>query len=466
MAVKTFRGGAHPPERKDRSSGIAIEWLRDVKQVVIPVNQHFGAPLQPLVKVGDYVKRGQKIADADGRMTVPVHASISGIVKKIEPRTQSNNTDGLCIIIDAAPAPTPEGGEAPAVSAATAAQNDFMPPLDAFACTKEEALMRVRAAGVVGMGGAGFPTHVKLAPPKPISLVIANGAECEPWLTIDERTMMERPADVIEGVAITMKIVNAPSGVIAVEDNKAYVLPALEKALAESPRTGRGGMDIRIQLLRTKYPQGGEKMLITALTGKEVPSGGLPMDVGCVVQNIGTLCALVDAFRDGKPLIERGLTISGGACKKPANVVAPIGTPVSDIIAAGLSAADDEALRRVIYGGPMMGVAVPNYAIPIQKNTSGVLLLNEEESAFEEEETCIRCGRCMRACACRLSPVLLAIAIEDGNYKEADKIGLLDCIECGTCSFVCPARRQLVQRFRVGKQVLRAIKQKEAQNAR
>ncbi len=460
MAVKTFKGGAHPPERKDRSSGIAIVRLREVKQVVVPVNQHFGAPLQPLVKVGDVVKRGQKIADADGRMTVPVHSPIAGTVKKIEPRTQSNNSDGPCIIIDSLPPPA-EGQPVPAPEEL----QDFMPPLDAFSCGKDEALARIRAAGIVGMGGAGFPAHVKLAPSKPISYVIANGAECEPFLTIDERTMMERPDDVVEGVAITMKIVNAPEGVIAVEENKAHAVPLLEKAIEASPRT-RAGMKIRVQLLKTKYPQGGEKMLITAITGKEVPSGGLPMDVGCVVQNIGTLCALVDAFREGKPLIERGLTITGGACTKPVNVVAPIGTPVADIIASGLAALDEAALGMVIYGGPMMGVAVPNYQIPVQKNTSGVLLLTVEEARHHDEKTCIRCGRCMRACSCRLSPALLAIAIESDDYKDAEKIGLLDCIECGTCSFVCPAHRHLVQRFRVGKQVLRAMKQKEAQNAR
>ncbi len=460
MAVKTFRGGAHPPERKDRSSSLAVERLREVKQVVVPVNQHFGAPLQPLVKVGDIVKRGQKIADAEGRMTVPVHSPIAGIVKKIEPRTQSNNSDGPCIIIEALP-PVAEGEPARNPEDLV----DFLPPLDAFVCTKEDALARVRAAGIVGMGGAGFPTHVKLAPSKPIAVVIANGAECEPFLTIDERTMIERAEDVVEGVAITMKIVNALEGVIAVEENKVHAVPLLEKAIASSPRT-RSGMKIRVQLLKTKYPQGGEKMLITAITGREVPSGGLPMDVGCVVQNIGTLCAMVDAFREGKPLIERGLTITGGACAKPVNVIAPIGTPVADIIAAGLAQADDAAIAMVVYGGPMMGVAVPSYQIPVQKNTSGVLLMNAEEAKHFEEETCIRCGRCMRACSCRLSPALLAIAVESGDYKDAEKIGLLDCIECGTCSFVCPAHRHLVQRFRVGKQILRAMKQKEAQNAR
>jgi len=449
MAVKTFKGGTHPPEKKDRTSGLPIERVRDVKSVVIPVNQHFGAPIKPLVIVGDMVKRGQKIADADGRMTVPVHASIAGIVKKIEPRLQSNNVEGLCIVIEAV-----AGDAANDV-------DDFLPPLDGLTCTKEEAMVRVREAGIVGMGGAGFPAHVKLAPSKPIAMVIANGAECEPYLTIDERAMIERAGDIVEGMAITMRLVGAPKGVIAVEENKEHTVEGIWKAISDKGHD----MDITVELLKTKYPQGGEKMLITALTGKEVPSGGLPMDVGCVVQNIGTLVAIAEAFREGKPLIERGFTLTGAALVTPKNFIGPIGLLVSDIVATGAIEVLDEKLGRVVFGGPMMGVATPSYAIPVQKNTSGIVFMDKKEAAHYEEKACIRCGRCMRACSCRLSPALLNKAILGNDWADAEAIGLLDCIECGTCSFVCPARIQLVQRFRVGKQILRAKKLKEAQNA-
>lgn len=440
MAIKTFKGGIHPPERKAATTGKLIERIARPAQVVIPVNQHFGAPNKPLVQVGDTVVRGQKIAEgaAPGPMTVPVHASISGTVKKIEPRTQSNNLDGLCIVIEG------NGND----------ETAFMPPLDGFSCSKEEAVARIRDAGLVGMGGAGFPVHVKLAPPpnKPIDLVIANGAECEPYLTIDEATMIEDAPKVVEGLAVIMRILGVPVGVIGLENNKMRALDALNAAIASHGR----GMDITVQLLKTKYPQGGEKMLITAVTGKEVPSGGLPMDVGYVVQNVGTLKAVAEAFAEGKPLIERGLTVTGGACKAPKDIIAPIGTVIADIPDSEVEV-DEDRVRKIIYGGPMMGTAVPHMNIPVQKNTSGVVLMTAEEVALDtdEEGPCIRCGRCIRACACRLSPVLMNNALAAGELETSADLGLLDCIECGGCTFACPARIQLVQRFRVGKQLLR-----------
>jgi Na+-translocating ferredoxin:NAD+ oxidoreductase subunit C len=447
MKKLTFKGGTHPPERKDRSRESPIERLDPAKRVAIPLNQHLGQPIRHLVKVGDIVRRGQKIGDGDDRMAAPVHASIAGTVTKIESWPLANNAEGTCIVI--------ESGE-------ESGEDAFLPPLDAFSCSRDEALSRIREAGIVGMGGAGFPTHVKLSPDRPISLAIANAAECEPYLSADERLLAERPDDIVEGLAIVMRIVGAPSGVIGIEANKAYVVPGVEKAIAARGR----GYDIKAALLKTKYPQGGEKMLITALCGKEVPSRGLPQDVGCVVQNIATLIAVAEAFREGKPVIERAFTLTGGACLAPRNLIAPIGTLISDIVGSGAVEVDDEELGRVVIGGPMMGVSVPSYSLPLQKNTSGVVFMSRKEAAFYAEGPCIRCGRCMRACSCRLSPAMIASALSAGDLEEADAIGLGDCVECGTCSYVCPARIQLVQRFRVGKALLRARNRKEAQIAR
>jgi electron transport complex protein RnfC len=441
MAAKTFKRGLLLPTRKHATEGKPAEAAPAPKQVVIPVNQHFGAPNKPLVAIGDRVKKGQKIADAisPGPMTVPVHASITGIVRKIEPRTQSNNTEGLCIIIEA------DGWGAD--------ETEFMPPLDIDACTKEDALGRIREAGIVGMGGAGFPTHIKLAPPpnKPIDVIIADGAECEPYLTTDEALLNEKTQALIQGLVIVMKITGVNRAIIGMEDNKAPLIPKIEKVVAETPHPGA----IEVGLCKTRYPQGGEKLLITALTGREVPSGGLPMDAKCIVSNVGTLAAIAEAFTLGKPLIERGLTVSGGACRTPKNIQAAIGTLVSDLIPDFIEV-EQGKLRKILFGGPMMGTAVPTTSIPIQKNTSGVILMTEEETYTTAESPCIRCGRCIRNCACKLSPVLMNNALEADDLDEAVWAGLMDCIECGSCTYVCPARIRLVQRFRVGKGRLRA----------
>ena len=457
MSVSTFKRGLRisvAKHTKERTEGKAVELSPSPKQVVIPIQQHLGAPNQSLVKVGDKIKRGQIIADAvqPGPMTVPVHASISGVVKKIEPRTQSNNAVGMCIVIE---------GDTPYTQDTDC---DFMPPLDPFTCTKAEALKRVRDAGIVGMGGAGFPTHVKLSPPpnKPIEYILANGAECEPYLTIDEALMHEKASLLVRGLAYVMKITGVSKAIIGMEDDKVAIVPDLEKEIRAAQDTYLKGVgSIQIGLCKMVYPQGGEKLLISALVGKEVPSGALPMDVGCIVQNVGTLVAIAEAFLLGKPLIDRDLTVSGNACKTPKNMRAPIGTLITDLPKEFIDV-DNDKLRKIVFGGPMMGNAVHTAEIPIQKNTSGILFMTDKETFGEDEGPCIQCARCIKHCPCRLSPVIMCKALEAGDLDEAVKVGLMDCIECGSCTYICPARMRLVQRFRVGKGRLRAKQQAAA----
>jgi electron transport complex protein RnfC len=432
--------------RKHSTEGKPFELVPPPQQVVIPINQHFGAPNKSLVNIGDKVVRGQKIADAmsPGPMTVPVHAPISGTVANIEPRTLSNNTEGLCVIIQAdTPALLVPGNDT---------AEDFMPPLNPVTCTREEALARIREAGIIGMGGAGFPAHVKLSPPpgKPVDFIIANGAECEPYLTTDEAVLNGKPHLLVKGLAIVMKITGVNRAIIGMEDNKRNLIPLLERELRLADMTDK----VSFSLCMTRYPQGGEKMLITALTGREVPSGGLPMDVGCIVQNVGSLIAIAEAFILGKPLIDRDLTVSGGACKTPKNIRAPIGVSLDDMPSEFMEI-DRARIARIVYGGPMMGTAVASLNIPIQKNTSGIILMTREETCDEEEGPCIRCGRCVQYCSCRLTPVIMNMRLDQDNLDGAARAGLMDCIECGACSYICPARIKLVQRFRVGKQRLK-----------
>lgn len=441
MSIKTFKGGVHPPEMKVVSAKTGIKRVTPSTAMVwIPVTQG-GAQNDVLVKVGETVMRGQKIAGSDEYMSAPVHSSVSGKVKKIETHLCVGNVDKTCIVIES-------DGEN---------TESFMDVLDPFTCTLEEALTRIKDAGITGMGGASFPTHVKLSPPKDakIDYVIANGAECEPYLCTDAATMYQNASEVIDGLAIAMRITNAKKGIVAIEDNKVGIVPVIEDAIAKAKLNpiAKGAYDISVQIMKTKYPQGGEKNITEAVVGRQIPSGGLPYQIGCIIDNVATLKAISEAFRLGKPLIDRPLTISGGACANPQNIIAPIGTCISDLIPEIFEL--KEGVAKIISGGPMMGVSMKSADFPIEKNTSGVLFLTLSETSVEEETACIGCGKCLEICSCRLAPVLMAQALARKNLDEAIRCGLNDCVLCGTCSYICPARIQLVQKFKVGKELVR-----------
>ena len=451
MRAKTFKGGIHPKEYKELSNQCPITAaFPKSKTVTIPVTMG-GAPNQPVVKIGDEVAKGQIIANGEGFMNCPVHSSVSGKIKKIQNCLVTGNGMAPCIIIEAD----------------NAGSETLLPVLDPFECSKDDCLKRVREAGIVGMGGASFPAHVKLNPPadKIIDYVLVNAAECEPYLTCDERTMLEQSAKVIDGLSIVLHIVNGgktgngkAKGIIVLEDNKAYLLPDLEKAISEAGKENK----ISVCLVKTKYPQGAEKFIVSAATGREIPSAKLPADAGCVISNVGTVCAISDAFRLGMPLIERSLTISGGAVENPVNVRVPVGTIVSDLMPDIFKLKDSESTEatsdsavKIISGGPMMGFAMMSADFPVAKGTSGVTFLTEKETFLEEESPCISCGSCVAKCAMRLSPALIVRELKAGNLEKAKSFGLMDCIECGCCAFVCPAKVNLIQRIRLGKGLVR-----------
>lgn len=444
MRKFSFKGGVFPPERKELSQECPIQpVVPSSKKVCIPVTMG-GAPNQVLVKVGDVVKKGQLIANGNAFMSVPVHSSVSGTVKKIGPVLSTANVDTQAIEIAFDPAAETE-------------ETDYMPVLDPFACDKQTALNRVKDAGIVGMGGASFPTHVKLNPPPTASIdsVIINAAECEPYLTIDERTLLENPEKVIDGLAIVMQITGVMEnpngfGYIGLEENKLHCVEGLQKAIDDKKYSDV----IFIKIVKTKYPQGCEKMLTKAILNREIPTKGLPANIGCVICNVGTVCAVSDAFRLGKPLIERPLTISGGAVEEPKNLLVPVGTMVSDLIGDVIKTKDN--IAKIISGGPMMGFAMTNAQFPIAKGTSGVLFLTKEEIAITKESPCINCGMCVKACPVGIVPALLKRTADMNNLDKAVSSGLMDCIECGCCSFSCPANIQLLQHFRVAKSKVRA----------
>lgn len=439
----TFKGGVHPPESKELAEHHGIETLPLPQQVIIPVQQHLGAPAEPIVNVGDEVKVGDKVCDAKGYVSVPSHASISGKVKAIEKRPHPVGGNVLSIII--------EGDGKDEFSPAIAPVPNYM--------AQEAADMKrkIQDAGLAGMGGAAFPTHVKLSPPadKPIDTFILNGAECEPYLTADHRLMLERPNEILEGVRIIMKILGCKAGYIAIEKNKPDAISLMHKLLDAS------GEKIKIVPLNVKYPQGAEKQLIKAITNRKVPAGGLPMDVGCLVHNVGTAKAIYDAIASNKPLFERVVTVTGKGIKNPKNVLVRIGTPFQNLIdfCGGIS---NDTLK-IINGGPMMGIAQYTLDVPVTKGTSGILALTKAEVQLPEPEPCIRCARCVDACPMNLLPNTLARIIEYKRFNEAHQFGVLDCIECGSCAFVCPSKIRHVHYLKFGKyEVTKMLKSKAA----
>ncbi|MBS1262396.1 MAG: Electron transport complex subunit RnfC [Calditrichaeota bacterium] len=441
---KTFRGGTHPPEFK-LTAGIGSRALPAPEMAYVPIQQHIGAPGKPLVRKKDEVTVGQPLTEPGGFVSVPAHAPVSGKVKDVGPYPNPVGREMLTVIIEA----DDDGGDAKGEEDADWA--------DASA---EEIRARVRDAGIAGMGGAAFPTHVKLSPPenKPVDTVIINGAECEPYLTSDHRLMLERSDDIIRGALLVRRAVGANRLLVAVEDNKPDAHSALKKA-AKSIDPG-----IQVEMLPVKYPQGAEKQLINALTGREVPPPpALPMDVGCLVQNVGSCVAICEAVRWRKPLIERYVTVTGSGINEPANVIAKIGTPLAELVEAAGGYTDDAA--KLILGGPMMGMAQWTDAVPVIKGTSGVLVLNRADAAVAAEQPCIGCGRCVNVCPVFLLPTNIARLSELEMWKDAEAMGVLECIECGSCTYVCPSHRILVQHIRFGKATVIAEKRKAKQKA-
>ncbi len=430
----TFKGGVHPNDNKNHTCAKPIEILAPPSELVYPMAQHIGAPCTPCVAVGDYVKMGQKIGDSEAFVSSPIHASVSGTVKAIEMRPVPNGTMVESIIIENDFQDTPD---------------DSIAPIDYESVAPDDIPALIRDAGVVGMGGATFPTHVKLTPPadKKIDTVIVNGAECEPYLTSDHRVMLETPDEVVLGLKIVLYRFGITNGHIAIEENKPDAIAVMKN------KCGADG--ICVDVLKKKYPQGGEKQLIYAVTKRTVPVGKLPADVGVVVLNIDTVAAIARKFKYGTPLMRRIVTVVGTPLTKTANYNARIGTPVEYIIEQ--NGGFTEEPKKVILGGPMMGVPQFRLDVPIIKGTSAILCLTHEEAEIPDESPCIRCGKCVDHCPMHLMPLYLSEFAKKDDMESCEKYNITACLECGCCSFECPAKRHLVQNIRIGKQKVMAL---------
>ncbi len=437
----SFRHGVHPPEHKSLTAGVPVRRMPYPDEIVLPLRQHAGKPARLLVQPGDRVERGDKIGEADGFVSVPIHASSAGTVRDIGwwPHPDGSMAEAVRITVDRYSPQIP--------------RPRIIPRWEGL--TPDQVVRAVQRAGVVGLGGAAFPTHVKLLPPEDVAVdtLIVNGAECEPYLTTDHRVMVEYPERVHFGIRVMLHTLGVSRAIIGVERNKPDAIEALQSTVPDD-------LDVSVQGLTVKYPQGYEKMLIQVLTGREVPPGKFPMHVGAVVQNVASLACIAEVFETGLPLIERVVTVSGPGLRRPSNLIVPVGAKIRDVIefCGGLL---DEA-SEVVFGGPMMGASQPDLDAPIIKSTTGVVALTRRESKARRTYPCIHCGRCLDACPVFLNPSELGILAQAGRYEEMEDASLATCMLCGCCSYVCPSNIPLSQMFALAKAGAQRRKQQAA----
>ena len=437
MGLLTFKGGLHPYDGKELSKDRPIAAYLPKGDLVFPLSQHIGAPAVPCVAKGDRVLAGQRIADAGGFVSANIHSSVSGTVKAIEPRVTVSGAKVSCIVVE-------NDGQYE--------QAEFVPVTER---TPEAIIGAVKEAGIVGLGGAGFPTHVKLSPKEPdkIDTIIINGAECEPYITADYRCMMEIPEQLISGLKLILTLFPKAKGVIGIEDNK-------PDAIAKMQELCKGESRIEVAPLKTKYPQGAERSLIYAVTGRAINSSMLPADAGCIVDNVATAIAIHEAVTMGKPLYERVVTVTGDAVKEPGNFRVKAGTDAAELVeAAGGFKSQPE---KVISGGPMMGMALGTLHVPCGKTFSSLLCFTKDEVAEYEPGNCIRCGRCVEVCPAGLMPTKLSEVADHGDFALFDQLNGCECVECGCCSYVCPAKRRLTQSMKTGRREALALRRKKA----
>lgn len=439
MGISTFKGGVHPYDGKDLAKDQPIRRIKPKEILVYPLSQHIGAPASPIVAVGDTILRGQKIAEAGGFVSAPVFASVSGTVKAIEPRHVATGDLVNSIIIE-------NDGEMK--------ETDFHGVEDVASLSKEQIIEKVKEAGVVGMGGAGFPTHVKLSPKEPdkIEFIIANCAECEPYLTADYRRMLENPEELIGGMKIVLRLFDHAKGILGVEDNKPDCIQKLKELTKDEER-------IEVMPLKTKYPQGGERQLIYATTGRSINSKMLPADAGCIVDNVETLVAINRAVKEGKPVMDRIFTVTGDAVANPGNFEYCIGMSYAEILEEAGGFKEDP--EKMISGGPMMGFAVFSLEIPTTKTSSSLLCFKKDDVSASEVTACINCGRCVSVCPEQIVPSRLAKMSQFHDSDSFERWNGMECIECGSCSYICPAKRPLAQYIKTMKKQILAERRKK-----